>query len=283
MRAGAPEVYAFSLGPHATHTCRSARHAHPTFPPTICLAGHQAGVLYEPERGGTVRARIASVCGRDFIGACGGFTQVIARALVETPLGEIFPPEERDGGLHLTVEFDSLDVDVTVTLTDGKFDHAATDLTSFARNLLLRGFERVNLGNLHAWRAGHFLVMNAQQVQQKHPDVNFETMDGATTQLITLLQYRFLGATALTSWDFSLYDFETDGHGDTRVVFPHNVRRGPSSSWCSIPRAANSGSPTTVSGSSRSTGTRVRAASVSLRRSGTCHSVCRRIRTIRSP
>ncbi len=192
----------------------------------VCLAGHQAAVLYKPERGGTVRARIASVCGRDFIGACGGFTQVIGRALVETPLGEIFPPEERDGQLHITVEFDSLDVDVTVNLTDGKFDHVATDFTAFARNLLLRGFERVNLGNLHAWRAGHFLVMNAQQVQEKHPDVNFETMDGATTQLITLLQYRFLGATALTSWDFSLYDFETDGHGDARVVFPHNVRIG---------------------------------------------------------
>lgn len=191
-----------------------------------CLAGHQAAILYPPERGGTVRARIASVCGRDFINACGGFTQVVSRALVETPLGERFPPEERDGNRHVTVEFDNLDVETVITMEDGRFDHVWTDFTSFARSLLLRGFERVNLGNIHAWRAGHFLVLNAEQVQEKHPDVNFETMDATTTQLITLLQYRFLGATALTSWDFSLYDFQTDGYGDARVVYPHNVRIG---------------------------------------------------------
>jgi hypothetical protein len=192
----------------------------------LCLAGHQAGILYKPQRGGTVRARIASVCGRDFIPACGGFTQVISRALVETPLGELFPPEERDGHRRITIEFDDLDVETTVTMADGTFDHADTDFTAFARNLLLRGFERVDLGGLHAWRAGHFLVMDAEQVLRKHPDVNFETMDDTTKQLITLLQYRFLGATALTSWDFALYDFHTEGRGDARVVYPHNVRIG---------------------------------------------------------
>jgi hypothetical protein len=192
----------------------------------LCLAGHQAGILYPPERGGTVRARIASVCGRDFIPACGGFTQVISRALVETPLGERFRPEERDGVRVIRIEFDSLDVQTEVAMTDGRFDHVTTDFTSFAHNLLLRGFERVDLGGLYGWRAGHFFVLDAEQVRRKHPEVNFETMDDTTKQLITLLQYRFLGATALTSWDFALYDANTDGLGDIRVVFPHNVRIG---------------------------------------------------------
>jgi len=49
-------------------------------------------------------------------------------------------------------------------------------------------------------------------------------MDDTTKELITMLQYRFLGATGLTSWDFTLFDRQADGYGDVRAVFPHNVR-----------------------------------------------------------
>jgi hypothetical protein len=192
----------------------------------LCLAGHQAGIFYPPERGGTIRVRVVSVCGRDFIPTCGGLTQVLSRALVETPLSQRFPAVVGDGRAHIVIEFDSLDIATEVELQDGRFACVTTDFSAFARNLLLRGFERVDLGGLHAWRSGYFFVLDADQVRTKHPEVNFEAMDDTTKDLITLLQYRFLGATGLTSWDFTLFDRQAEGHGDVRAVFPHNVRIG---------------------------------------------------------
>jgi len=127
----------------------------------LCLSGHQAGICYPPERGGTVRVRVVSVCGRDFIPTCGGLSQVLSRALAETHLSERFPSEMRDGSRRIVIEFDNLDIETEVSFENGTFCHVITDFTAFGRNLLLRGFERVNLGGLHAWRSGYFFVLEA--------------------------------------------------------------------------------------------------------------------------
>lgn len=190
----------------------------------LSLACHQVGILYPPQRGGTVRVRVVSMCGRDFIAACGGVTQVLSRALVETELGEHYVPEVLGESRRVVIEFDSIDVETVISFEGGAFGRVESDFTAFAQSLLLRGFERVDLGGIHAWRAGYYFVLDADLVRNTHPEVNFETMDDTTRELITLLQYRFLGATGLTSWDFTLYDRHPDGDADLRAVFPHNVR-----------------------------------------------------------
>jgi hypothetical protein len=192
----------------------------------LALSGHQAGILYPPERGGTVRVRIVSICGRDFIGACGGLTQVLSRALVETELGEHYKPEYSDNCCRIRIEFDQINVDTKVVLDKGKFVEADTDFTSFAQEIMLRGVERIDLGGLETWRVGHFFVIDADRVKAIHPEVNFEIMDGATKEIITLLQYRFLGATGITSWDSAFYDHNPTNGCDFRAFFPHNVRIG---------------------------------------------------------
>lgn len=190
------------------------------------LSGHQAGILMPPERGGTVRARVVSVCGRDFIPACGGLTQVLSRALVDSPLARKFPPT-RDGEVErVDIEFDSLNVTTEIHRNQDGADRIDTDFTSFAQDMVNRGIEKVDLGGFYGWRVGYFFVLEAGQVQRQHPNVDFTLMDDTARNLITLLQYRFLGSTGLTSWDFALFDRNTENGGDLRVVFPHNLRIG---------------------------------------------------------
>jgi diaminopimelate epimerase len=192
----------------------------------LALSGHQAGILFPPERGGTVRVRIVSICGRDFIGACGGLTQVLSRALVETELGERYKPDYQDNVCQINIEFDQINVETSVALNEGKFVEVNTDFSAFAHEILLRGIERIDLGGLEAWRVGYFFVIDADKVKEKYPEVNFEIMDGATKEIITLLQYRFLGATGITSWDSAFYDHNPTNGSDLRAFFPHNVRIG---------------------------------------------------------
>ncbi len=192
----------------------------------LALSGHQAGILFPPERGGTVRVRIVSICGRDFIGACGGLTQVLSKAMIETELGERYLVPTQKESCEIAIEFDQITVNTRTNINNGNHISTDTDFTSFAQEILLRGVERINLGDLEAWRVGYFFVINADLIKEKYPEVNFEIMDGATKELITLLQYRFLGATGITSWDSAFYDHNSSNGSDFRAFFPHNVRIG---------------------------------------------------------
>jgi len=192
----------------------------------LTLSGHQVGLLFPPQRGGHIRVRIVSVCGRDFIPACGGLTQVLGFALGSTDLGSKYNLEFSEGANLVTIEFDFIEVDISVNIKDGEVDFIETNFTSFTEEVTHRGIAQVDLDGIRAMKVGHFFVLNAEDVSAAHPTANFEIMDDTTKELLTLLQWRFLGKTSLTSWDFGLYDWNPANGGTIRVLFPHNIRIG---------------------------------------------------------
>ena len=190
----------------------------------VSLSGHQVGLLYPPERGGSVRARVVSVCGKDFIPACGGMTQVLGKALVETELADWLGLKISGSTLPLTIEFDTLSIDILVHVEQGKATRVETDFTPFAFECQRRGIEHVDLDGTPSLRVGNFFILNAEDVQTRHPFADFEAMDKPTKELLVSLQWQFLGCTALTSWDTVLYDRNPEHGGDVRAVYPHNIR-----------------------------------------------------------
>jgi len=192
----------------------------------LTLSGHQVGLLYPPERGGDVRARIISVCGRDFIPACGGFTQVLGHALATTELSDRFNLDLTAAVNTVTIEFDYIDVNITIHNNDKGVEYIETDFTSFAEEVDHRGIATVDLDGIRSTKVGHFFVLNAEDVKAAHPNASCDIMDDTTKELLTLLQWRFLGVTGLTSWDFGLYDWAPQNGGTIRVLFPHNIRIG---------------------------------------------------------
>lgn len=192
----------------------------------LTLSGHQVGLLYPPQRGGDIRARIISVCGRDFIPACGGFTQVLGYALATTNLASKFNLDLSSSVNKVTIEFDFIEVDIFIHIRAGKIDFVETDFTSFTKEVAHRGIGPVDLDGIRSMKIGHFFVLNAEDVKAAHSSANFEIMDDTTKELLTLLQWRFLGNTSLTSWDFGLYDWNPKNGGTIRVLFPHNIRIG---------------------------------------------------------
>ena len=190
------------------------------------LAGHQVGLLYPPQRGGSVRARVVSVCGKDFIPACGGMTQVLGKALVEGGLAERYGIALDGPAAPVTIEFDAISVPIRIHAADGRVERVETDFSAFARDCLRRGIERIDLDGTPCLRVGHFFVLDGDKVRRRHPFADFETMDKPTRELLTRLQWHFLGATALTSWDTTLYDWHPGNGGDVRAVYPHNIRIG---------------------------------------------------------
>ena len=52
------------------------------------LSCHEAGILYQPENKGDLKVKIVGHASKRFISACGGMTQVLGHALVETDIGK---------------------------------------------------------------------------------------------------------------------------------------------------------------------------------------------------
>lgn len=188
------------------------------------LSAHQVGLLYPPQHGGDIRARIVSVCGRDFIPTCGGFTQVLGHALATTDLSRKFNLDLSAPRSTVVIEFDYIDVEIEIVRDGDKVAYVETNFSSFTAEVTRRGIASVDLDGVHSMKVGHFFVLNAENVRAIHPTANFEIMDDTTKELLTLLQWRFLGVTSLTSWDFGLYDWSPRHGGTIRVLFPHNIR-----------------------------------------------------------
>ena len=48
------------------------------------LRGTEVGILYDPEEGGDIKVKMVDATSNDFISMCGGLTQALGKAVVET-------------------------------------------------------------------------------------------------------------------------------------------------------------------------------------------------------
>jgi len=74
-------------------------------PPNI--RGHQAGLLYKSESNADLKVKIVDAASRGLISACGGFTQVLGKALIETDLSEKLDVEVSEPVTQVALETDA--------------------------------------------------------------------------------------------------------------------------------------------------------------------------------
>ena len=196
------------------------------------VTGHQAGLLYPSDEEGHVRVRVVSVSWRSFIPACGGLTQVLGKALVETDLGQrygVFSPVEGDHEARehgVVLDFDSWPAPLRIVSHGREVESVETDFTHFVSSCRESGIEPVDLLGVPAYRVHTFLVMDADELAAKHPSVDVQAMDTSTKELLLALHKRFHEITGQESWDFCLYDRNPRHGGDVRAVFPHSIQIG---------------------------------------------------------
>ncbi|MBW2701863.1 MAG: hypothetical protein JRF33_13690 [Deltaproteobacteria bacterium] len=184
------------------------------------LSAHQAGLCAPGSADDSIRVRVVSISWRDYIPACGGLTQVLGRALSEglmTPNYGLSPGE--DGGVN--IEFDAWPARVRP-----RADLVETDLSEFARLCQKLGVEAMRLGEIDAWRAGTFLVLDAEHVENAHPGFNGARLDESDQAILQDVHKEFQRQTGQESWDFALYDWRPTTEAHLRVVFPHAIPIG---------------------------------------------------------
>ncbi len=190
------------------------------------LFGEQAGVIYPSEKKNGLKALIVDITNRAFIPSCGGFTQVLGRALVETDLAERFGITIEDPVSTVMLDTEAGETPLTIHSEKGVFKKVESDMTSFARFLSDDGAMSVDLFGISSCKAGYYLVQDAANLGERYPDADFEIMNPAAIKAISETQELFHKKGFSRTLHFSLYDKTSTNGGDLRAVFPHSVLTG---------------------------------------------------------
>lgn len=190
------------------------------------IRGHQAGLLYKSESNAPLKVRIVDAASRGFITACGGFTQVFGKALIETDLSEKLDVEITEPVTQVALETDAGSVLVEVRSNNGRVERVDTNMKSFIVECYELGIQAIRVNSVKAMRVGKFLAVNADDIKRRYPEIGFENLEDKTLRILKKLQDAFDSHRYLKrrNADFALYDLDplnTTNSG--RVIFPHRI------------------------------------------------------------
>lgn len=185
------------------------------------LYAHEAGILYPAEGGSALTAKIAEPTVGAFISACGGFTQVLGVALVETALGEALGIDYREPLTEVLLHTDCGPTRLFIETKDQKAVRIKTDMDCFVRDCYERGVGVLNYNGLEVMQAGKFLVINADRFKEVYPQADFTGWNPETRDILIAIQERFENDTGEIEHNVALYDWNPEHGGDLRAVYPH--------------------------------------------------------------
>lgn len=191
------------------------------------LRGTEVGILYEPEKGGDIKVKILDATTNDFVCMCGGLTQSLGKAVVETDIGRRFDMKVDEPETEFVLETEAGLFPIRVDVSGGIARRVTTNMRSYVEKLYKCGVRGVRIGGISAVdvaadpsRTG-FLVFNADVLKKEYPDVNLWEKQEPALNLLKGLYEDFieeegLGGSFLYG---ALYDMHPERHGDARVIF----------------------------------------------------------------
>jgi len=189
------------------------------------IRGHQVGILEKPDAGGDIKAKIFDGESRGFITVCGGLTQVLCKAIVQTNLGKRYGI--REPFRQLVLETDSGHLRISIRGSMEK-PVAFTDMTGFVKECYRLGVSIIEVAAVKALKVGEFLVADVGEIQKVHPRADFGTMNPETIEILTAMQTDFDRQHFLDTHNtnFALFGMYLDDPTHGRVLFPHNIAKG---------------------------------------------------------
>ncbi len=188
------------------------------------LHAHEAGILYPGSRPGEIEVKIVEPSVPCFISACGGFTQVLGAALVETELGSYFGVDTKRNPVEAMLITGCGPTELKID-TEGQIAlRIKTDMDCFVTESYDSGVGAYSYGKLQYMRAGKFLVINADHFEAAYPGLDFVSWDQKTRDILQAIQHDFMERTGEIEPNVTLYDWHPERKGDLRVVFPHYVQ-----------------------------------------------------------
>lgn len=188
------------------------------------LYAHETGILYPTGKPGQIEVKIIEPTVPCFISACGGFTQVLGAALIETELGQLFGVELKNPLTEVLLHTGCGLTELSIETLDRRAVRIWTDMKSFVGECYAHGVGPLSYKGLEVMRAGKFLVINADMFKEICPGADFVNWNDQTQNFLQSVQDQFMAGTGETEPNVVVYDWHPEHAGDIRVIFPHYVR-----------------------------------------------------------
>ncbi len=188
------------------------------------LHAHEAGILYPTDKPGVIDVKIAEPTLPCFISACGGFTQVLGAALIETDLGNVFGVDQDKSPAKVMLYTDCGPTELTIEFSSKKAKVIRTDMQCFVKECYERRVGPIECAGFEAMQAGKFLIVNAERFKKYYPGADFVTWDVYTREKLLDIQHDFQEQSGEIEPNVALYDWSPQGRGQIRVIFPHYVK-----------------------------------------------------------
>jgi len=187
------------------------------------LYAHEAGILYPAIKQGVIEVKIAEPTLPSFISACGGLTQVLGAALIETDLGAIFGVDQTNSPTRVLLQTDCGPIALSIEKHERKALRIKTDMECFVDECYEHGVSREVCRGIEVMRAGKFLVVNADNFKVAYPAADFTAWDRQTRRVLLEIQHEFQEKTGEIEPNVAVYDWHPERGGHLRAVFPHYV------------------------------------------------------------
>jgi len=209
--------------------------------------GIEVGFMYPPEGDEDIRLRIIDSTHKTWIPMCGGMSQVIGKAVVETFFRERFGITISTPHLNINLLTDSGMVPLEVDIKENKALKVTTIMSDYASYLYGEGIEPVEIMGIEAMRVGYFLILNVETLEQKYPGVEFaQRRSGPHQDIIRQILLTYMKQEKIDDGVFSmLYDLRPEGNGHARL-FPRFYDK--TESTASIPWEFQCGTGTVAAG-----------------------------------
>lgn len=168
-----------------------------------------------------LRLRVADSTSRDWISMCGGMTQVIGKALVETSLGERLRIDFSAQPCTVKLLTDSAIVPIEIEIQHGAAVRVTTIMDGYVAYLYQLGVEPIVLDGVPALATADFVVFDIEALETRYPKLDFARRDpGPHLQAVNELLREFgRSRSCATGVNGMLYDARPEGPGQFRV-FP---------------------------------------------------------------
>ena len=159
-------------------------------PPSI--RGHQAGIFYKSQNNNRLKVKIVGATSEDFIGSCGGLTQVFGKALGETEFANYFNIKIHDPVTEVFLETDVGIVSLEIEHHGSIVNRVSTNMKPFIEECYHLGVQSMPIEGIDVMKVGEVLVVNGDQIRKQYSAAVFEKMDERTLQILEAIQKGFM-------------------------------------------------------------------------------------------
>ncbi len=139
--------------------------------------GIEVGILGEGNNPDEIKLRMIDSTSRDWLSMCGGMTQVIGKALVETFFRNHFNIDILSPQITIRLLTEAGTIPIEIEIHNREASKITTIMDDYAAHLYREEIEGMTLQGCEVLRVGEFIVMEVRALEARHSDIDFTRRD----------------------------------------------------------------------------------------------------------